>query len=1362
MQNHHLRYHCVFFLLLIWGTILLAQTSDTPSIIPSITSYQLEAHPTQPLFPGLNPQEFTLQHNTRSFVAATEICNNGLDDDNDGLVDFYDPDCASNNSYYGHIAPNCNANLSQSSNFAIAQQYETSTIQGIAVASTPIAGDLDGDGSVELIAMADDNLTSASGKATQNLRVFDGSTGALERTILTPFMGWDNASPLGMADVDADGKGEIVIISSGNSINPASDRRFLYCYEDDGTLKWKSNVQVGYSDADYGSTVNFADFNQDGFTEVYVYNQIFNAQTGVLLVQGGNLTNTGTSITNSTGNPANSFAADILPNASGLELVAGNQVYEVNLTNGSGISANNMFVSTTPINLNLDGFSAVADMDNDGQLDIVNLFVLNGNQVRMQVWDGQTSNQLASTILVNGNSAQGIVGMPTIGDLDGDCKPEILVVTSFRITAYELDGNSLVQKWDVTTTDGSGSTGQTLFDFNQDGQVEIVYRDQTNIRIINGANGANLATFPCASSTGWENPLVVDVDNDSQAEIITSCESIGGASGVLRVYGAASTPWAPARSVWNQKSYQPVAVNDDLSIPRTQQDHSFVIANSPCACNGDLQPLNNFMVQATLLSSQGCPLMPAADLTMQMDSLVCTNNASIDVFFQVSNVGAANFPTAGFVAFYAGDPTQTNAPLLGIVNLSSGVNTGQTVAFSGNIPQGNLTPPFTIFGVVNDNGSASRPYNPLTDFPVTGIMECDYTNNSASLPFMGCCPATFGITAIITNEDCPGTGGGAIDISVAGGEAPHRYEWNDLVQTDDRSGLLPGSYTVTVTDANGCIDQATFTVAPGVDNTAPVVICPADEFVQCSADIPAFSVNDVQATDACGITSLLPNGFQDNIASGCAGDPRVIDRMFTAIDANGNVGSCVQTITVEASPLVTITSSNDFVFPAFADSACADVSVVAMGGCLPYTYLWNNGVQTATQSVCPTSSSVYTVTVTDANGCTQTDSVRVCIVEVGCVDNPTPGAAKVLICNVPPGNPQNAQTQCMTVAAAQTHFASNANSYLGACGTLPFRACSFQTCTNSVTIDFEQDGYGNALMAGETITSAYNMLGVNFTIANNRPQHPDKGIIFDTSNPTGGDTDLGTPNAAFGGPGIGAGGGSGLVGSNAVALGNVLIIAENDMDANSDGLVDVPDDEAHGGSITIDFTAPTEVFEIELLDLDDGNGGNILFAELVNGSIASFPIPNLGDNSTYKFPLSLSGVSSIRIEFAGSGALASLTYCDVSAPSKTNIAQNDTPVSEAAIALQSEGVGLTAYPNPFQDQVTLAIQLEEAAATEVVISDLTGKVISILQPGVLPSGTHQLAWEGRSDDGQALSNGIYFARVRTQTHVETVKLVFQR
>lgn len=153
-------------------------------------------------------------------------------------------------------------------------------------------------------------------------------------------------------------------------------------------------------------------------------------------------------------------------------------------------------------------------------------------------------------------------------------------------------------------------------------------------------------------------------------------------------------------------------------------------------------------------------------------------------------------------------------------------------------------------------------------------------------------------------------------------------------------------------------------------------------------------------------------------------------------------------------------------------------------------------------------------------------------------------------------------------------------------------------------------------------------------------------IVFDSSHPTGGDPDLGTPNEAFAGPGIGLGGTI----SNDTALGNVAIIAEDLVDSDSDGLVDDPDDaDLQGEFMEFDFsrigkgnkktTVTINSLTFMDVDADEGEGGT--FVELSGPSLPTnlIGIPSTGDNGVATISgIALSGVNLMRVNFNGSGA----------------------------------------------------------------------------------------------------------------------------
>jgi hypothetical protein len=160
-------------------------------------------------------------------------------------------------------------------------------------------------------------------------------------------------------------------------------------------------------------------------------------------------------------------------------------------------------------------------------------------------------------------------------------------------------------------------------------------------------------------------------------------------------------------------------------------------------------------------------------------------------------------------------------------------------------------------------------------------------------------------------------------------------------------------------------------------------------------------------------------------------------------------------------------------------------------------------------------------------------------------------------------------------------------------------------------------------------------------------------VIFDSANPTGGDVDLGTPNEAFGGPGIGAGG----TVSNDTALGNLLIIDESLTDTDSDGLVDDPDDtDEHGVLFEFDFKPLTHnnkgevtINSVTVVDIEREQGEDGAFIELSGKDIptALIGIPPTGNNGVHTIDgIALEGVQMMRITLNGSGAIESIVFDD--------------------------------------------------------------------------------------------------------------------
>jgi hypothetical protein len=202
--------------------------------------------------------------------------------------------------------------------------------------------------------------------------------------------------------------------------------------------------------------------------------------------------------------------------------------------------------------------------------------------------------------------------------------------------------------------------------------------------------------------------------------------------------------------------------------------------------------------------------------------------------------------------------------------------------------------------------------------------------------------------------------------------------------------------------------------------------------------------------------------------------------------------------------------------------------------------------------------------------------------------------------------------------------------------------------TSAEIIDFE------GLPAGTKVSEVFGDSGSGpIGVSGTNPTFPtgyNAAIIFDSSTPTGEDYDLGTPNEDFGGPGIGDAGKDGSPYENNTALGNVLIVAEDLNDGNSDGLVDDPDD-AEGlvdSSITLDFSAlgSVTVNSITIIDFEAREPEpKVELFDPFDVLLASFYLPHTDDNGVAVKSLGpTAGVAKMVVTLNGSGAIDNIVF----------------------------------------------------------------------------------------------------------------------
>ena len=221
---------------------------------------------------------------------------------------------------------------------------------------------------------------------------------------------------------------------------------------------------------------------------------------------------------------------------------------------------------------------------------------------------------------------------------------------------------------------------------------------------------------------------------------------------------------------------------------------------------------------------------------------------------------------------------------------------------------------------------------------------------------------------------------------------------------------------------------------------------------------------------------------------------------------------------------------------------------------------------------------------------------------------------------------------------------------------------SAQTCQPGdpgyISVDFDIDGEGNPIPMGTVIDeTTYAAQGVHFSSVVSSTGNPTGNyplVIFDSSSPTGGDCDLGTPsyfcetntidtlNDCSGNyPGRSNNGAGGA--NNCEALGNLIIISEN-YPYQEIGLADPnPDDLGAGGSIFIEFDNPLTVIDIAVVD---DASGDFIFKQS-DGALVIIPYAVGEDNDVMVYDFGIEDVVSIEVTFNSSGALSSMSFCDM-------------------------------------------------------------------------------------------------------------------
>jgi hypothetical protein len=598
------------------------------------------------------------------------------------------------------------------------------------VVSIPVVADLDGDGSPEVVV----NTTHMSGGSWPEgeVVVLSGVTGAelwrIDDDPAAGSFGSHGRHSLGVGDVSGDGLPDIVYAGrqgTGGSIVHAVQGN-------NGALLWSSHDAAGTTvrlDIVNGAA-SLANLDDDPEAEIVFGAAVLDDDGLVVWDEGGDGANYG----NNGGYRGGISALVDLVGDSTPEIVSGRHAWSVDWQDAGGMPQ---------VTLSLlwdaggnDGYPAIADFDADGGPEVA--LVASGT---VRVIDGETglawcgvdptdamcvadASLRTAPIAIPGG---GLGGPPTVADFDGDGRPEIAAAGGSSYSVYDLarpgedlvvpagdpvpTAGSIYVRWSQTTQDqSSNATGSSVFDFQGDGVAEVVYADECYMRVYSGLDGAVLLELPNSTGTIHEYPLVVDVDDDGNSEILvvandghSACDGIAGyvyTRGV-RSLGDTFDQWVQTRRVWTQHTYHVTNSSADGHVPPLEVDNW-------------VQPsLNDYRQNV-----QGEGVFNAPDLTVELAvGLASCLDQELELLATVRNVGSLGVAAGVEVTLYEG--TDATGAVVGTQATPVPLLPGAQTVLSWTVP----FPP----------GSEALSYYVEVDDGDDGVViECDESNNDAS------------------------------------------------------------------------------------------------------------------------------------------------------------------------------------------------------------------------------------------------------------------------------------------------------------------------------------------------------------------------------------------------------------------------------------------------------------------------------------------------------------------------------------------------------------------------------------------------------------------------------------------------------
>jgi len=254
------------------------------------------------------------------------------------------------------------------------------------------------------------------------------------------------------------------------------------------------------------------------------------------------------------------------------------------------------------------------------------------------------------------------------------------------------------------------------------------------------------------------------------------------------------------------------------------------------------------------------------------------------------------------------------------------------------------------------------PNNLLAGIYQVTVTDVNSCNNSATIAINS---VNSSMTLTVTNDtiNCDGDISGSLSVEAMGGVGGYTYEWDNGETTSTISGLLPGTYTVTVTDADDCAATAQAMVS----TNAALSVTAIGDTLACFGDNDGMITLDIEG-------GVEPYDFDwDNAPD--VQNPAGLGigtYQVSITDANNCTIRATANIIQPDELTATITGVNGTSCGS-TDNGTATAN--ALGGTPPYTFLWDNNENTPSANML--AQGIHTLSVTDSEGCMVTDSATI-------------------------------------------------------------------------------------------------------------------------------------------------------------------------------------------------------------------------------------------------------------------------------------------------------------------------------------------------------------------------------------------------